>query len=266
MLRKMVTNAVEPILATRPPGGGPGLLTVEVASPLWVHVHLLTHKRLARNRSSARYMSAARYAAVYHTPPFYDSNGALLTGPRRVLAWLIWHGTNQITGIAARKLARLGVHREVANRLTTQAVVGTTIATATEPAWRAFLALRNTPEADRATREVASSIQYYLDSAQWRFHRWHIPYAPEGAFLDSEYLYTAMARVARVSTGRPRPGQRSDLVLARQLISNGHLSPSEHIACWGPEVTPSALCSKPEDTQDGHCWQPLRLSLEGEGK
>jgi thymidylate synthase ThyX len=260
------TNTARLILATRPPGGV-ALYTIEATCPLWVHVHLLTHKRIARNRNSARYMAAHRYTATYHTPPvLYNAHHNPLTGWRKVVSVLLWHGTNYLTTSAARLLARLGNHKEIANRVTTQGVVGKTVLTATEPAWRAFLALRNDEAADGTTRALAEQIQDIIDTAQPHEEHQHIPYAPspDEGHTGDDYIRVAMARIARVSTGRPRPGQQSDLNLCQRLIEDGHLSPSEHIAWWVPNPRSSALCSKEQDRSvAGFGWEPLRVALEG---
>lgn len=76
------------------------------------------------------------------------------------------------------------------------------------------------------------------------------------------------ARLARISNGKPGPGQRPDEALAADLRRDRHLSPFEHQARWVDFPLTSAIAVKAEDfyADDNGVWgwQNFRSELEAE--
>jgi hypothetical protein len=268
------------ILAATMPAGVQtvALVTFQIEAPIYVWTELLTHKRLARNASSARYESPKRHNEHgFYTPQIWYER----TERGRVGDPLPYDVTQQLSElwtVAHRYLADMqvtmqtlvknrgyaGIANEQINRLTTTAKMVRGVVTATWPAWRAFLELRASDEADVAMQELAFEIDAQLDVAEFNGGIHHVPFGE--ATHDVERLMQAAARIARVSNGAPGPGQRGDADLARDLLRDGHLSPFEHIATWGPDPITSALCSADSDRVIGHDyvygWTNLRARIE----
>lgn len=276
---------VELLLATRPLStDSHGLATFVVEVPAYVWTELLTHKRLCRNAASGRAQSFKRHAAMgWYTPPvFYEQGEWMRAGealPDDVQAELREFWTELHEDVHERIDAKLGAlkargyiwAKEQVNRLlpTTKMVRG--VVTATEDAWEKFLALRDHPSADRAMQELARQIRAELERDPWWKADYHIPFDDNPATPRSheEYVERAMlsaARLARVSNGKPGPGQRPDEELAADLRENRHYSPFEHSARWVDYPLASALAAKPEDfyaSDDGVWgWQNMRSEIE----
>lgn len=275
---------VELLLATRPLStDSNGLVTFIVEVPQYIWVELLTHKRLSRNASSSRAQSPKRHQAHgYYTPPVFYSQGEFMRAgeplPDEVQDELLEFWTNLHEEVHDRINAKLGAlkargytwAKEQVNRLlpTTKMVRG--VITATEDAWANIFALRAHPAADRAMQEVAAAMKYELERAHWWKADYHIPFDdnPSAPRDDAEYVERAMlsaAKLARVSNGKPGPGQRPDEELAADLRNDRHLSPFEHPARWVDFPLTSALAVKSEDfyaDKEGVWgWQNFRAEL-----
>lgn len=275
------------VLATRPQRAphSCGLLTYIVEVPLYIWVELLTHKRLARNASSSRAQKPKRHAEMgWHTPPtFYEQGEFMQAGepfPDELqdelhIWWDAFHEA-QYQAIAD-KLAELEGRgytwaKEQVNRLypTTKMVRG--MLTGTESAWRSVFALRASREADTAMQLLMRQMTQQWGAVDFQFSDEHIPF---GGFLDcgDDAFYEvratqAAARAARISNGKPGPGQRSDSELAADLLRGRHLSPFEHQARWVDFPLRSALYSLPNDGLRvpgiEYGWQNRRAELEEE--
>lgn len=254
----------ELILATRPPGTGPGLATFVVEVPAYVWMELLTHKRFARNASSARAQSHQRHAAMgYYVPAQWYRQGTWMSPGAPLDYAHNAHVTDLVEEYYAEVEQRIaeiiavsngGIAKEQINRLMPISRMMRGVMTGTESAWRAMLALRNHPTADVAMQRLASLIFEKLSAADWKISDEHMPFGDD--------VMTAAARIARVSAGAPGAGQRSDIDLAHDLIEQRHLSPFEHCATWVSYPASSALCSTPDDTYDDRGWENHRVVLE----
>ena len=135
----------------------------------------------------------------------------------------------------ARYMAKLGMHKQLVNRVIEPWMWITVIVTATE--WSNFMDLRCHPAAQPEIRHIAEMMR---DSRQDSIPKglqageWHIPYLVDediGRPLH-ELLALSSARCARVSylthDGKHQPDR--DLVIHKGLADNGHWSPLEHQA------------------------------------
>lgn len=279
--------SAELIAATRPKGQeGYGLATFQVKVPVYVWTELLTHKRLARNASSSRAQSQKRHANMgWYTPPvFYEQGEFMQAGeplPEEVQEAVreLWDGLHRtvyqgVSGIDTyvRSLGFKGLAKEQINRPLGTTKMLTGVVTATEDAWRSVLALRKHPAADTAMQLLAYQLDEGLRTATWWHADWHIPFddnpaAPRDLLEYRERAKVAAARLARVSNGKPGPGQRSDLELAEQLLTDRHLSPFEHVARMEEMPPTSAVCSVERDLWFGddysiRGWANFRADIE----
>ena len=259
------------VLATRPPPHrdgttGPGLATFVVEVPAYVWMELLTHKRLARNASSARAQSHQRHAAMgYYVPAQWYRQGSWMS-PGDPLPY---HENSDVIALVEAYYENCerwieliidasdgGIAKEQINRLMPISRMMRGVVTATESAWRAVLALRDHPSADVAMQALAQQIRGRIETAEWQTATRHVPFTDDGDMM------TAAARIARVSTGAPGPGQRSDAQLAQDLIDQRHWSPFEHCATWIFNPKRSALYSADDDDHHGFGWENHRVTLE----
>lgn len=159
----------------------------------------------------------------------------------------------------ARALAKLGLHKQIVNRVLEPFSHISVIITATE--WTNFFDLRCHPAADPTMRAVAEAIAAAMQSSEatkLNHGDWHLPYiTPEerNSVQDMEFLaMMSAARCARVSYlnhDGTRPNVERDIKLAQLLRDESHMSPFEHQAYVGPNVRGSTLQSNlhPEYTQ-----------------
>lgn len=267
------------LLATRPKDilvpEGLGLITVQLECPLYVWTELLTHRTLARNASSGRAMSVDRYSGMgYYTPATFVRQGRGMQSSdipikQQTLARLIYDAHWNISVFVAKVLSHLGVAKEQANRIIPPTKIIRGIVTGSEWAWGNFLRLRYAPEADRAMRELAYSIKYNIERADWKYGSIHMPLKqPDEALtamgIDvsfSNHAAVAAARIARVSYARQ--AGKDDMALSDSLIAGGHLSPFEHIAVWVESPKPSVFThggTYKQKPLEG--WESYRCRLE----
>lgn len=92
----------------------------------------------------------------------------------------IWLEARDLAVHAAQKLADLGVHKSLCNRLTEPFMWITTLMTATE--WNNFFRLRCHPDAEKHFQKIAGMIREAITAStpqQLKAHEWHMPYIQE---------------------------------------------------------------------------------------
>lgn len=283
---------VKIIKATRPAlEARNGLITIQVQVSRGIWTETLTHRLAARNASSRRAMSGNRIInthGAWMPGVFYGrvrgmgDDDTPLPPEAQEQAREIWEQAIVYIEHKIMELETLGVSKQYANRLLTDAHITNGVVTMTENGWHYFLGLRNHPDADRAMRELlAAPLQAMLENpeshelnemqdslagVQWEIGDYHLPFWPDdlpsGWSLHNfdEKRLIAVARIARVSYGEVRAAT-DDLVLARRLIASRHASPFEHLAHCYEGAKPSALNCLPGDRYQGKGWQTFRAEL-----
>jgi hypothetical protein len=138
-------------------------------------------------------------------------------------------------------LQRIGLHKQIANRLLEPFLWHTVIVTATE--WDNFWALRCNKDAQPEIRVAAEMMKKLYDESTPRkldYGEWHLPLVTdeervEWAGTHPHPLYAPQVcsgRCARVSylTHDGRRDPEADFELATKLMKAGHMSPFEHAA------------------------------------
>ena len=229
------------------------LTTLRVRYPRIILAEVNTHRALSRNSASTRAISLDRQLAAVWLDPYIPqewpetargmAGGAPIADADADAARAVWLEARDHAVIAARQLARLGVHRQHVGRLVEPWAWVDSIISATE--WDNFFALRISEHAQPEICELARAIRAALaGSVPMQVERltWHIPgIGVEHAHLGFvSRVYAAAGRLARVSYGR---GQASDVAadeaLGRRLAASGHWSPFEHIAYAHEHTAPS---------------------------
>lgn len=135
----------------------------------------------------------------------------------------VWSEAMRDAVKAARKLAELGIHKQLANRILEPFVWVDVIVSSTE--WDNFFNLRISPLAQPEIREVAIRMKDALDTSNpvpLKWGMWHSP------LHDNREV--AVGRIARVSYESDPKSEESDILLGDRLRKDGHWSPFEHIA------------------------------------
>lgn len=205
-----------------------------------------THRILSRNSASSRaipsYKMIARIRENPGKPVFWAKNQSgmqakeELAEPQKTEAQQIWLQAMENAIESAEKLSHLGLHKAISNRLIEPFLYTTAIITASE--WGNFFNLRAHPEAQQEFQHLAYlMLEEYVKSVpiEKKPGSWHIPfgdrYISEG-LTTKQQLKIATARCARVSylNFEGNIDHEKDYQLHDNLITSGHLSPTEHCA------------------------------------
>lgn len=258
---KIIADSVSP--------DGVRLTTMEVVFPRIVLAEFNTHRMLwgtegseypefSRNSASSRAIPVAKMLQMVQEHPYIPTHWGknqkgmqadeeLSEGLQRT-AEMIWIHGRDLAARQARALLEAGVHKQITNRLLEPFMWHTCIVTATE--WDNFFHLRMHPAAHPEIRLAAEKMHAAMGASTPRalgYNDWHTPYVDKAEWYEIQESYAPPAqdgftweKVKRVSTGRcarvsylTHDGVRSwkeDVRLHDDLLSNGHMSPFEHVA------------------------------------
>lgn len=247
-LTKVIADSVSP--------DGARLTTLEVTLPRIVLAEFNTHRMLSRNSASSRAIPVEKRIAMIEADPFvpeaFGKNqrgmqaGDALEGEAELRARLAWYNAMNAAVVQAGELAKLEVHKQLANRLLEPFAWHTIVCTATE--WENFFALRCHPNAQPEIRTAAEMMREAMRSSYPHpvdYNDWHLPYLQTGEAFDFDVqdgrppfpaiptkVKVSVARCARVSylTHDGKRDPSADLALYDRLASAGHMSPLEHVA------------------------------------
>lgn len=250
---RVLADSVSPV--------GRRLVTLECRYPRIIHSELLTHCALARSSASSRAIPVERMLEQIERDPFVPEHlgknqrgmSALeQLGPeQRELAQHEWLLAQQDAVRHARKMAALGGHKQVVNRVTEPWMFITVIVSATE--WTNFDGLRDHEAAEPHMQDLARAIIAAREASAPRVlseGEWHTPLfpiddidqydaeelvgSPSGLSYEEIVQRVSTARCARVSylTHDGRRDLREDLALYDKLMIQRplHASPAEHVA------------------------------------
>lgn len=282
------------------------LTTMQLRYPRWIHAEGRTHRRfsigedefdgwdprtpslmedpaLSRNASSSRAIPVERMIAdVERDPaiPLYwgrnergmqaraELEGAELEAAREEWMIALRHALTQ-----ARRLAEIGAHKQLVNRLLEPFSHINVVVTATD--WQNFFALRRHDDAEPHTHMLADRMFEARKASTPRplqFGDWHLPYADDLHFTTIfDRVRVSVARCARVSylthDGRT-PSIAEDLDLYDGLVGSSplHASPAEHQATPDRDrLWPrSGRWDRPDLHGNLTGWQQFRKMLHGE--
>ena len=249
---------------------GRRITTFQLRYPRFVHADFMTHRLFSRNASSSRAKPVKAFLSegiVY--PIEWGANipgmqaGTELTGWRKTAAKAVWATMAYINGLGCRLLAKIGLHKQWANRPLEWFTHINVVVTATT--YDNFYALRCHKDAQPEIQALAKamyqaqlkSVPVVLGGADW-----HLPYINDSdvanatmlventlyknnvpEFIANRLTYllikVSVARCARVSylshDGKVTTVDE-DLKLYDRLLSAIplHASPAEHQATSNP--------------------------------
>lgn len=241
---------VAEIVADSVSPGGVRLTSFLLRYPLIVHAEKLRHRVASHSVMSARAIPTARLVRSADYVPWQFTSaqagmvgGSPLTGWRAWLARMIWRTHGAVSRASALALAKVGAHKQHANRLLSPHAWVTDLVTATE--WSGFFALRLAPNADPAIRTIAMMMDALYRAHEPRklaIGELHAPFDPGPGFSTEQRVAIAAARCARLSYARHEDERPivEDIKLAERLAADRHWSPFEHVA--EPLEDPETWC------------------------
>lgn len=234
------------------------LFSVQATYPRFIHSELMTHRAFSRNAASSRAIPWHRMEEMIMDNPVIPlsfgreqgsmQTGEALQGHELKIATSIWLDARDVAVRQASKLAELGVHKSICNRLTEPFMWITTLITATD--WKNFFRLRVHKDAEIHFQHIASMIKQAINESEpqrLEAGEWHLPYILPGegeqiADIDRTKKISA-ARCARLSylTHDGKRQIQKDLGLFAKLIEREdnvlHCSPLEHVAEAMPKTS-----------------------------
>lgn len=229
-------------------------ITMRITLPRIVLAEFNTHRKLAKNTSSSRAIPIMKMLKHAWDNMFYPVHWGAnqagmqahheLTGVRKILSKKMWRlaGVGAIT--SAYLLNKIGVHKQITNRLIENFTYITVIFTTTDIL--NFLSLRNHPDAQPEIRVLAECIQEEINKSSptlLKKGEWHLPLIRDeervGKSVEELRLISA-ARCASTSyqtvDGKFMTSEKA-LEIASKLTNSTpiHASPFEH------QLTPDEL-------------------------
>jgi len=252
---------------------GKPIMTFQLKYHRYILSELNTHRMLSRNSSSSRAIPIAKTIEQVRSQPAIPIHWGKnipgmqateeLKGDELENAKALWLSAANSVADVAQELERLGIHKQVGNRIMEPFTFISTIVTATE--WDNFFELRAHPDAQPEFHELATRMAAAIDeSTPTELSRgdWHLPYISENEknSIDVGLLVKlSAARCARVSylthDGK-EPNVENDLKLYDRLVGSVplHASPIEH------QATPLELATTPSRNFRG--WEQYRAMVE----
>lgn len=231
------------------------LTTMELKMPRIILSEANTHRQWSRNSSSSRAIPAKKLIKEIIDNPFMPvywgknkpgmSATEELSGLNLFLVKLVWKIASLSAVLFTTILNKLGLHKQIANRVLEPFMYTKTIVTSTE--WDNFFKLRIHSDSQPEICELATKMKAAMDNSTPKLLKageWHLPYIStedKDTYSSVENLIKmSVARCARVSylnhDGK-NPLLQNDLDLYNRLVGGEikHSSPSEHQATPMPE-------------------------------
>jgi hypothetical protein len=258
----------EIILDSTSPAGS-RLTTMRLTYPRFIHSEFMTHRAFSRNAASSRAIPISRTISQVIRDPAHpihwganktgmQADSELQSAPRK-LAIALWLGLRYVACVIAWLLAKIGLHKQVANRLLEPWIWIEVVVSSTE--WQNFFDQRDHSMAQPEIHELARRMRAELEGsipAVIPFGKWHLPFidrAELAVYGIDTLKKVSVARCAGVSYGRfDIRSIEKDLELFDRLAANHppHLSPLEHVATPMTELQRGNLIG----------WAQLRVQYE----
>lgn len=236
---------------------GVRITTFELVYHRYFHSEVMTHRVASKNASSSRAVPIKKFVDMVltdpATPTHWGANQAgmqassELTGFRLHMAKFVWKLASKSAAYLSLALSKIGVHKQIANRLTEPFQYMKVVFTATE--LDNFFHLRAHPDAQPEFQKLAYAMKSAVDESTPQplyAGEWHLPYITTvrddsgvlGYFSDGERLTLDAAQkisascCAQVSYRilNTNPEKAEDIFNKLIYSDPVHASPTEHQA------------------------------------
>lgn len=240
--------------------GGTRITTLQLKFHRFILPEFNTHRVFSRNFSSSRAIPTAKLLEqVYNDPAmpvFWGKNQTGMQAEEELdplttrSAKALWLEAAKNAASHASIMSKMGMHKQLVNRIIEPYLWATGIVTSTE--WGNWDSLRRHKDAQPEIQELAVQIHRVINNSNPEFLRagqWHLPY------INSEEIYSiqdiellkkiSAARCCRVSYLKhdgTSPNIDEDIALFNRLAGSVpiHASPLEH------QATPDEYCGTDE--------------------
>lgn len=182
------------------------ITTMELLYPRFIHSEFMTHRVFSRNSASSRAIPIDKMIETIENNPaspiHWGKNQAGMQAKEQLEDHKLWQA-QQIWLAAAkdaiqhsRNMAELGVHKQIANRITEPYQWMKVVVTATE--WENFFWLRDHEDAQPEIRELAIQMKKAMDASEpFLLHEgeWHVPYVTRDR-INGEIMYTTVSNMS----------------------------------------------------------------------
>jgi thymidylate synthase ThyX len=238
------------ILADSVNVAGDRVTTMLVTYPLMVHAEFLRSRSFSYSVASNRAIPSARIIEKVKNDPFvpehFPKNGkgmspsSNLEGASADFAEVAWLAACDRAVQAATRLAELGVHKQIANRVLTPFQWVTQLTTGDQRAYANFFAQRCHPDAQAEIRRIAEMMEQAYDASLpvlLQEGEWHLPFVASAHTDDGELNLAGQKAVSVARSARTsylnHDGAHSlvdDFQLHDRLLAQTppHFSPFEH--------------------------------------
>lgn len=190
---------------------GVRITTFELEYPRFIHGELMTHRLFSRNAASSRAIPITKMQKqVWEDPAMPVEWGSNKSGMQAgdpvenpaFCKWA-WKMCAKTAVISSKLLAKLGLHKQIVNRVLEPFQMMKTVLTATE--YDNFFMLRDHEDAQPEIRELAKAMDHqmkYSIPVQLKAGEWHLPYIK--SFDDGEggRYYTSQGELISLSDAR----------------------------------------------------------------
>jgi hypothetical protein len=230
------------------------ITTMELTYPRFIHSEFMTHRKFSRNAASSRAIPVKKMLKQVWTDPatpvWWGKNqpgmqaNEELSGWRLKAAKRLWVLAGCMMVVVAWAFEKIGLHKQVANRILEPWMWMKTIVTATE--FNHFFRLRRAKEAQpeiKALADVMYTAMRASTPTQLQTGQWHLPFVSgwevqEHGIENARKLSAARcARVSYLNHDGTKPDVAKDLQLHDRLVQAPHASPFEHQATPAPYNT-----------------------------
>lgn len=226
---------------------GERLISLEVKLPRVVLAEFNTHRVFSRNSASSRAIPVEKMLRMVEEDPYIPTHwGQNQKGMQADVeldeahqTWAVdeWMRNRDAAINGAGELLRLGVHKQITNRLLEPFMWHTVVVTATE--WSNWTHLRDNKMAHPEIQALAVCISEAISEStpkSLRDGEWHLPFVSEEEMNVKKdidlWKKVSSGRCARVSylTHDGVRDPQADVDLHDRLLTAGHMSPFEHVA------------------------------------
>ena len=251
--------------------------------PRYIHAEVMTHRVFSRNAASSRAIPIETLAQQTIdnpvTPIHWGKNQAGMVateqvdGDTRRTANKVWRSAAYQARHHARELARLGVHKQVANRILEPFQHIRVLVTATD--FANFFHLRTHPDAQPEIQDLAKQMRRaYHGSTPERLFRgeWHVPFVDRFRDVMGTLRYYVGGKEVDIETAR----QVSASAAAQTSYRKNDLSVDKALAIYDRLVTAKPVHASPFEHQatplfwaGSRCrnfrgWRQYRTLIAGE--
>lgn len=278
LCRGSMLTGVKVIEHSISPTGQP-IVTFQLTYWRAIHAEMMTHRVFSRNASSSRAVPVKRMLSqVWNNPAEPIHWGANkpgmqadeeLRGWRRAAVKAIWRISSKVACAAAWAMSKLGLHKQVANRVLEPYQEIHVVLTATD--LENFFSLRYHYDAQPEIYVLAGAMQNALRASTPRLLQpgeWHLPYVTDAERAQSTVdvlKQVSAARCCRVSYLKhdgTRASLEEDVKLCMRLVGSEplHASPFEHQAT--PDKNNFGIWAQPQMHGNLSGWIQHRKEIE----